>query len=189
MKFLLKISNNPLLPIILLAGVWFTTKDILMLTAAIMILMTLQVVIEKIVNGKVAKMLFISWCLLIPLGAITLLLRDPIFLQWKFSIIHWLLGGMLAFSQFLNGQSFLKTMLISVGPQLESVPEFAWRKVTYFMAIAFVAIGTINLYFIYFSDIETWVNFKLFGVTILNMAIMSVSLFYLFSHSSETDKT
>jgi intracellular septation protein len=151
--------------------------------------MTLQVVIEKIVNGKVAKMLFISWCLLIPLGAITLLLRDPIFLQWKFSIIHWLLGGMLAFSQFLNGQSFLKTMLISVGPQLESVPEFAWRKVTYFMAIAFVAIGTINLYFIYFSDIETWVNFKLFGVTILNMAIMSVSLFYLFSHSSETDKT
>jgi intracellular septation protein len=96
---------------------------------------------------------------------------------------------MLAFSQFLNGQSFLKTMLISAGPQLESVPEFAWRKVTYFMAIAFVAIGTINLYFIYFSDIETWVNFKLFGVTILNMAIMSVSLFYLFSHSSETDKT
>ena len=189
MKFLLKISNNPLLPIILLAGVWFTTKDILMITAAIMILMTLQVVIEKIVNGKVAKMLFISWCLLIPLGAITLLLRDPIFLQWKFSIVYWLLGGMLAFSQFLNGQSFLKTMLISVGPQLESVPEFAWRKVTYFMAIAFVAIGIINLYFIYFSDIETWVNFKLFGVTILNMAIMSVSLFYLFSHSSETDKT
>ena len=151
--------------------------------------MTLQVVIEKIVNGKVAKMLFISWCLLIPLGAITLLLRDPIFLQWKFSIVHWLLGGMLAFSQFLNGQSFLKTMLISVGPQLESVPEFAWRKVTYFMAIAFVAIGTINLYFIYFSDIETWVKFKLFGVTILIIVIMSVSFYYLISHSSETDKT
>jgi len=96
---------------------------------------------------------------------------------------------MLAFSQFLNGQSFLKTMLISAGPQLESVPEFAWRKATYFMAIAFVAIGTINLYFIYFSDIETWVKFKLFGVTILIIVIMSVSFYYLISHSSETDKT
>ena len=155
--------------------------------------MTFQVVIEKLVNGKVAKFLFISWCLLIPLGAITLLLRDPIFLQWKFSIFYWLLGGILASSQFFNGQSFLKTMassmLSSAAPQLESVPEFAWRKVTYFMAVAFMVIGTINLYFIYFSDIETWVKFKFFGVTILNMATFSASVFYLFSHSSETDKT
>ena len=47
--------------------------------------------------------------------------------------------------------------------------------------LACLLIGTINLYFIYFSDIPTWVNFKLYGVTLLNIAATSSALFYLFS--------
>ena len=181
MNFLLKVFNNPLLIFVVIAIVWYSTRDILALTAALMVVVTLQVLIEKIVKGEVGKVLFISWCLLIPLGSLTLLLRDPVFLQWKFSIIHWLLALILLGSLFLKGPFLLKRMFISIGPELKGVPEKAWVNVTYFIGVSLLIIGTINLYFIYFSDIPTWVNFKLYGVTLLNIAATSSALFYLFS--------
>ena len=38
----------------------------------------------------------------------------------------------------------------------------------------------LNLYFIYFSSLDTWVNFKIYGVTLLNLVMTSSALFYLF---------
>lgn len=187
MNSLHKFFSNPFLLIAIFPIVWFTTDDILILTAAIMILVTVQVVLEKLATGSVSRMLFISWCLLMPLGSITLILKDPIYLQWKFSIVHWLLGSIIIVSQAMNGPSFLKIILTKVGgSQLEGVPDVAWKKVTYFISFGFLMIGTINLYFIYYSDLETWVNFKLFGVTILNLIIMSASISYLFSKSENS---
>ena len=132
-----------------------------MLTAAFMTIITLQVVIEKLAKGSVGRVLFISWCLVIPLGSLTLFLRDPIFLQWKFSIFHWFLGLALLGSQIIKGPFLIKKMLISVMPQLDEVPISAWNNVTYFISLALLIIGTINLYFIYFSD-STDFQFELF---------------------------
>ena len=96
------------MPIAVLASVWYSTRDFLMLTAAIMVVITFQVIVEKLVKKEVSKLLFISWCLVIPFGAMTLLLRDPIFLQWKFSIVHWLLGSILLGSYLFKGPVALK---------------------------------------------------------------------------------
>lgn len=190
MKLLLKISENPFLPLIIVIAVWYSTKDVLIFTAALMAMITLQVIIEKLAKGSVGKVLFISWCLLIPLGTLTLYLRDPIFLQWKFSIFHWFLGSVLLGSQIIKGPILLKKMLIStVGPQLDQVPMSAWNNVTYFISVALLTIGTINLYFIYFSDIPTWVNFKIYGVTTLNIIWFGSALYYLFSKTSSPLET
>lgn len=195
MKSLLKIINNPLLLIMVIAAAWYATKDILIFTLVIMIFVTLQVVMEKIVNGTVAKTLFISWCLLMPLGTLTLVLRDPIFLQWKFSVIYWLFGSILIFSELFNGPPILKTMLLALAPTNKSdntpsidVDSKVWKKATYFMGFSLVIIGTINLYFIYFSNIETWVKFKMFGVPVLMFIIMSVIFLYFFSKSPKSQK-
>lgn len=188
MNLLLKISENPLLPILVLASVWYSTRDFLMLTAAIMVVITFQVIVEKLVKKEVSKLLFISWCLVIPFGTMTLLLRDPIFLQWKFSIVHWLLGSILLGSYLFKGPVALKSFFLSTGLKLQEVPEESWRNVTYFISIALLVVGTINLYFIYFSDLATWVNFKLFGVTFLNIVIISASFLYLFSKAPSSEK-
>ena len=189
MNFLLKISENPLLPLVVIAAVWYTTRDILMLTAAFMVVVTLQVLIEKLVKGNVGKVLFTSWCILMPLGTVTLLLRDPIFLQWKFSIFYWLLGFFLIGSQLIKGPFLIKKMLIAVAPQFNDVPNHAWRNVTYFISFGLLITGTINLYIIYFSDIETWVNFKIYGVIILNFIIIIPTFLYLFKQITPASKT
>ena len=146
-------------------------------------LVTFQVVFEKIAKNKYSNVLFFSWLLLIPLGSLTLFLRDPLFLQWKFSIVHWLMGLILLITHFFKGPVLLRTLLSAVGPQLDTVPTPAWTKVTFFISIFTILIGFINLYFIYYASLDAWVNFKLYGVTLLNMVMISLSTFYLFKQS------
>ena len=57
MTSLLKILNNPLTLLVVMAVTWYPTRDFLALTTVIMLLVTLQDVYEKIVNGKKAEFL------------------------------------------------------------------------------------------------------------------------------------
>ena len=183
MKSIHKLLSNPILMILVGAGVYYSTKNFFYLTAAIMVLVTLQVIFEKIVEKKVGKVLFFSWLLLLPLGSLTLFLRDPLFLQWKFSIVHWLMGLILISTYYFKGPVLLKTLFSALGPQLKSAPTIAWTRVTIFISFFTILIGFINLYFIYYASLDAWVNFKLYGVTVLNMIMISSSLYYLTSQA------
>ena len=183
MKSIHKLLSNPILMILVGAGVYYSTKNFFYLTAAIMVLVTLQVIFEKIVEKKVGKVLFFSWLLLLPLGSLTLFLRDPLFLQWKFSIVHWLMGLILISTYYFKGPVMLKTLFSALGPQLKSAPTIAWTRVTIFISFFTILIGFINLYFIYYASLDAWVNFKLYGVTVLNMIMISSSLYYLSSQA------
>ena len=179
MKKLSKIFNNPLSLLVVLASVWYLTGDFIYFTIAIFVFITIQVILEKVTLGKVSKVLFFSWCVLIPFALMTLILRDPIFLQWKFSIVHWLMGLILIISHVFKGPVLLKSLFSLVGPQLDTVPKNAWSNVTFFIGFFLIIVGLINLYFIYYSDLDTWVNFKIYGVTLLNLIMTSASIFYL----------
>lgn len=182
-KSIHKLLSNPILIIVVFAGVYYSTRDIFILTGTIMALVTLQVIFEKIVEKKVGKVLFFSWLLLLPLGSLTLFLRDPLFLQWKFSIVHWLMGLILISTYYFKGPVLLKTLFSALGPQLKSAPTIAWTRVTIFISFFTILIGFINLYFIYYASLDAWVNFKLYGVTVLNMIMISSSLYYLSSQA------
>ena len=182
-KSIHKLLSNPILIIVIFAGIYYSTRDIFILTGTIMALVTLQVIFEKIVEKKVGKVLFFSWLLLLPLGSLTLFLRDPLFLQWKFSIVHWLMGLILISTYYFKGPVLLKTLFSALGPQLKSAPTIAWTRVTIFISFFTILIGFINLYFIYYASLDAWVNFKLYGVTLLNMIMISSSLYYLSSQA------
>ena len=147
MKLLSKIFNNPLTLILVLASVWYVTRDFIYFTIAIFSFITVQVILEKITLGKVSKVLFFSWCVLIPFALMTLILRDPIFLQWKFSIVHWLMGLILIVAHYFKGPALLKGLFSLAGPQLDNVPNKAWSNVTFFIGIFLITVGFINLYF------------------------------------------
>ena len=182
-KSIHKLLSNPILIIVIFVGIYYSTRDIFILTGTIMALVTLQVIFEKIVEKKVGKVLFFSWLLLLPLGSLTLFLRDPLFLQWKFSIVHWLMGLILISTYYFKGPVLLKTLFSALGPQLKSAPTIAWTRVTIFISFFTILIGFINLYFIYYASLDAWVNFKLYGVTVLNMIMISSSLYYLSSQA------
>ena len=66
-----------------------------------------------------------------------------------------------------------------MGPEMQSVPVKAQSNVTYFAGYFLILVGFINLYFIYFTSLDTWVNFKIYGVTILNLVMTALAIVYL----------
>ena len=185
MTSFLKILNNPLTLLVVMAVTWYPTRDFLALTTVIMLFVTLQVVFEKIVNGKIPDFLFGSWCLLIPLGSMTLFFRDPLFLQWKFSVVYWLFGLILVISRIVGKKDILKSMLSLAGPQMKKVEDAVWKRANYFMALGLIFLGFLNLYFIRTGDMDLWINFKFYGATIYNILLFGIVGYYIFSSLPE----
>ena len=73
-----------------------------MLTAAFMIVVTFQVIIEKLAKDSVGKPLLMSWYLLIPLGAMTLILQDPCLLAVE--VFYYLLAFWLCIIRITTNQ-------------------------------------------------------------------------------------
>tara|TARA_B100001123_G_scaffold227114_1_gene255559 strand:- start:952 stop:1518 length:567 start_codon:yes stop_codon:yes gene_type:complete len=170
-----------LLPALVFFGVFFLTgKDFLKATAAIMIVVTLQVIYEKLKKGVVEKKLFLTWSALVVFGSATLLFRDPAFLQWKVSIINWLFASILIGNQLLKRPPILKSFMKMASPEgLPKISDKAWLDMTYLWAFAFFSIGVVNLYFMFYTSLDTWVNFKFFGVLGMTFIFAILNAIYL----------
>tara|TARA_B100000965_G_C19331086_1_gene643051 strand:+ start:95 stop:679 length:585 start_codon:yes stop_codon:yes gene_type:complete len=187
MASLLKLLNNPLTLLAIMAVTWYPTRDFLALTAAIMVFVTLQIILEKMVNREIPDFLFGSWCLLIPLGSLTLFFRDPLFLQWKFSVVYWLFGLILILSRLLGKKDILKSMLSLAGPQLKAVEDIVWKRANYSMAFGLILLGFLNLYVIRIGDMDLWINFKFYGATIYNILLFGAVGYYIFKGLPEEE--
>ena len=62
---------------------------------------------------------------------------------------------------------------------LPKIPDKAWMDITYLWGFAFFSIGMVNLYFIFYTSVTTWVNFKLFGVLTMMFIFAFLNAIYL----------
>ena len=62
---------------------------------------------------------------------------------------------------------------------LPRISDKAWLDMTYLWAFAFFAIGMTNLYFMFYTSLATWVNFKLFGVLGMTFVFAILNAIYL----------
>ncbi len=129
-------------------------------TIAIIVAMALQICIQWLLKRTVSKMLLISGSLVAILGGISLWLDDPVFLQWKVTIASWLFGSAFVVSHFVGSQTLVERVLGHVidleGP--------IWRQLNLIWIANFLLLGGVNLYVMHNYDMDTWVNFKLYGI-------------------------
>ena len=71
-------------------------------TGAIIIAMAIQIIFQWLRDKKVNKMLLISAILVSIFGGITLLFRDPIFIQWKPTVVNWLFALVFLGSRYIG---------------------------------------------------------------------------------------
>ena len=167
---------NTLLPVLIFVGAWIFTNDIILATGVLMIALTLHVGYEKLTKGSVDKKLFFTWLLVVVLGGATLVLRDPIFIQWKVTIVNWLFALiLLGFSYFRN--SYLMQNFIEEA--MPGIPERAWKNATNLISLGFIIIGLVNLYFVFYTSLDAWVYFKLFGVFGISFIFITLTIVYL----------
>lgn len=136
-------------------------------TAAVMVAMAVQIAIQWFRQGTVNKMLLISGALVGIFGGITLLFRNPIFIQWKPTIVNWLFAAAFLGSRFF-GERTLTERMMGAAVQLETV---MWRQLNLMWVGNFFFLGAANLYVVYNYDEATWVNFKLFGMLGLTLVM------------------
>jgi intracellular septation protein len=164
----------------------FVAFDIYVATATIIVAVAIQIAYQWFRHRKVSKMLLVSGALLAVFGGATLALRNPLFIQWKVTVVNWLFALAFLGSQYIGEKTFIERIM-GHAVQLEAA---VWRQINTLWVVTFAAIGALNLYFMYNFDQTTWAYFKVWGVTGLLVLLVVGTGFWISARApdSETDK-
>lgn len=161
-------------PILLFVAVFFSS-DIYYATGALMIAVTGQALVYRLVGKPLSREFKMTlWASLI-FGALTLVFRNEAFIQWKPTIVNWLLAGSLVGSFYVGQTNLLKKLL---GKQLSLVDE-VWTRLNFGWALGFFIAGALNLVVAYNFSMEFWVTYKLVGGFALTFVYIVITMIYL----------
>ena len=152
--------------------------DIYVATAAIMVATLVQVISVYLYKRKVEKMYLVTLGAILLFGGATLALRDPVFIKWKPTIMNWLFSVVFLGSQFIGQKPVIQRMMESSLP----LPAPLWPRLNISWVLFFLVSGIANLAVAFTCSENTWVNFKLFGLTAMSLVFMAGQVFLLRHH-------
>lgn len=161
-------------PILLFALVFFLS-DIYYATAALMAAVTLQVILYKLLAKPVSRELNITLWASLLFGGLTLAFRNELFIQWKPTIVNWILSGLLIGSHFIGKKNLIQQLL---GKQLTLVDE-VWTTLNFGWAFGFFLAGVLNLVVAFNFPMAFWVSYKLIGGFALTFIYIVITMIYL----------
>lgn len=119
-------------------------------------------------TGQLSPMQLLTLVLVLLFGGATLLLQEPRFIQWKPTLLQWLMALAFAGSHFIGQKPLIRRLLDA---QLV-LPTTVWTRLSLAWIGFFLFSGAVNLWVAYRFDEQTWVSFKLFGL--LGMTILFI---------------
>jgi intracellular septation protein len=133
--------------------------DLYVATATLMVAMLIVVAYQWLRHRKVSGMLLASTLLVAVFGGVTLALRNPVFIQWKVTVVNWTVAAAFLGSQLFGAKTLTER---TMGHAIELEPAH-WRFLNTSWVATFAALGAINLFVMYNYDQATWVIFKVWG--------------------------
>jgi intracellular septation protein len=156
-----------LFPVILFF-IGFKLYDIFIATAIAIVATIAMIIYSKLRHGKVEKMLLMNGVVISLLGGVTLLLHDKTYIMWKPTVLYWLLASALLIADLF----FKKNLIQQMMGKMLNPPAHIWQKLNWLWIVFLIGLGFVNIYvFKHYSE-NTWVNFKLFGVTSMMFIFM-----------------
>lgn len=153
-------------------------------TISLMITLPLIPLSQKLLGKPVSRMHLISAVLVVIFGGITLLLKDPVFLMWKPTVLYGLLSGGFFITQWFTRTTAIERML---GHSLR-LDNRHWRQLNSAWALFFIAAGVANLYVAFNFPEATWVSFKVWGLLGLTLAFIVLQSLWLGSRMLPEDE-
>ncbi|MEX7637948.1 septation protein A, partial [Serratia marcescens] len=133
---------------------------------------------------KVEKMTLISFLMMLVFGSLTLVFHTDLFIKWKVTVIYALFALALLISQWVLKKPLVQRML---GKEL-TLPDKVWSNLNLAWAVFFLACGLANIYVAFWLPQSVWVNFKVFGLTVLTLVFTLLSGIYIYRHMPEEQK-
>lgn len=156
----------------------YTFDGIYSATAILMAATAIQVVLTRIITGKVEKQLLWLFGIIVVAGSATLILRNDIFIMWKPTVFNWGLALVLVAGMLLGKKSLLEKML---GQQIE-LPAIAWSRLNQLWIANFSIVGSLNLYVAYNFSQAAWVNYKLYSSIGFTVVLMIITMIIVVPH-------
>ena len=161
-------------------------------TLAAIVATVIQVGLAAMLVKKVEKMPLITLALLLVFGGATIALKDPLFIQWKPTVINWLFALVFAASHFIGDKTLIQRMM---GHAIEISETRVWHQLNLAWVGFFIVAGIANIVVapeidplgLQFSE-DTWVDFKLFGLMGMTIAFVVAQAFYLAKYMPSTDE-
>lgn len=152
-------------------------------TFAAIVATVIQVGLGMIVSRKLEKMPLITLALLIVFGGATLLLKDPLFIQWKPTAINWLIGSVFLATQFIGDKPLVERMMSSA---IDINDRKVWNQLNWLWIGFFFVSGLANMLVapqidplgFQFSE-DNWVDFKLFGLMAFTIVFILLQAIFL----------
>ena len=131
-------------------------------TAAFMLAAITALVVSRWRLGRISPMLWLSTALIVGFGGLTILLRNPVFIQIKPTAIYLLFGITLLIGAW-RGRPFLKYLLEAA---FEGLNDAGWLKLSRNWGFFFIALAALNevlrqYYNVANGNFGTWISLKL----------------------------
>ncbi len=139
----------------------WTQEPILLATTAAIVATFIQVGWVKYRHGKVDAMLWMSFSIITIFGGATLYFHNPVFIQWKPTILYWTFATVLVAAPVIAGRNPIRSMLES---QIH-LPNHVWKNLNISYALFFFGLGIANIAAVRWLSCDAWVNFKVYGIT------------------------
>lgn len=180
------------LPILIFFGAYIATQEIFVAIIAIMIVAPLVLAGQWFVSRKFNRMTAISTGLVVAFGALTLVLKNPLFFYWKPTVFYWALAIACLGSQFIGDKPVVQRMIQAASQGEDRSIELTapqWRTLN-LMWVAYATIaGAANIYVAYTFSEPTWVKFKLFGLLGLTLVFLVIQSAWIVSVSDQDLRT
>ena len=139
-------------------GGWFHTFDGIYSATAVLMMSTAACwAIASIVQRKNDRRLMWMTLLIVPLGAATLILRDPVFIQWKPTVFNWGLAVIVLGFLVLGKRTSIERIM---GSQI-ALPRKIWVRIYLVWFANFTIAGAANLYVAFNYGEAFWMLYKL----------------------------
>jgi intracellular septation protein len=166
----------PLIPAAVQTG---ERSGIFVATAVFMVAILASLIVSYALTRRLPVMAMVSAAIVVVFGGATLILQNETFIKLKPTIIYLLFAGTL-----FGGLIMRKPLLAAVFDQVFHLTDEGWRKLTVRWALFFVALAVLNEIVWRTQSTDTWVTFKVFGVTPLTFIFAALQYPLLMKHDA-----
>jgi intracellular septation protein len=156
----------PLIPAAVATG---ERAGIFVATAVFMVAILVALAVSYALTRRLPMMAIVSGVIVLVFGGATLIFQNDTFIKMKPTIIYLLFAGTL-----FGGLVMRKPLLATVFDQMFHLTEEGWRRLTVRWALFFLALAVLNEIVWRTQTTDTWVTFKVFGVTPLTFVFAAL---------------
>ena len=148
-------------------------------TAVLMVAMLALLGFDWLRQRRIPPLHAVSAALVLVLGGATLLLHNRLFIQWKPTVLFWLVSVAFIASFWIGERTLTQRFLEPALAGRVAVSPQQWRRVNAASAVFYALLGALNLAVAYGASERTWVYFKVVGLAVLTVTFVALQLLWL----------